>query len=594
MANNYVAIFGQGYNYVAVFETLYRLTIVYDSSLGSATYSRNVIDGNIVTLTASPNNDAQFKGWYSNSLRLSDDLTYTFTLTHDTVIEARFEPIYVVTTSVSGDGAISFTRGTDKNEVTFNVIPDAYNHFVKYEVNGVEYGGTPLTLLIHEDVSVVAYFEEDEKAHISASTNFNYGSIYISKNDDYPTYTSVLWARPFPDYEFVSWEDGNTENPRTITVTQDITLVAIYQRLMDTNGIYQYRCYVKDQLDLESAPKSFMVVDTFTVKPDLMTNSTSTINVQEMSSNVNIGDVIVLYDPMGTPLYNGVIKSIDDLKITCSQMQSFYKGTWIYNVYPSVTLEEEVAYLLGQYAQGKIYGSTYTDDLVAQRLGGITIDYEGSTSANLPTDLDENGNEQYTTKDMEQFIYELYENYGIVFRFEINISGTNYVHIEVPDYESIKVGNNMFAIQDMLPMTTVEETNRLIVFAQDKTYRKTYVATKNGIVEEPTTTANRFDVTNTKIVFSDDDLADLVSANLPDVMYNHKIEFSLIIKNFIYEFGDFNLGGSLDIYYGDEYYSSVLTGYEITKASNQNITRVHFVCGKVRTKLTQRLTLGNI
>ena len=591
---NYVAIFGHGYNYVAVFETLYRITIVYDSSLGSASYTRNVIDGNIVTLSATPNADAQFVGWYNNSLKLSGDLTYALSLAHDTVIEARFEPIYQVTTSVSGDGAISFTRGADQNDVTFNVIPDANHHFVKYDVNGVEYFGTPLTLHLTEDVNVVAYFEEDEKAHISASANIKNGSIYISKNDDYPTYTSVLWARPFPDYVFDHWEDGSYENPRTITVTENVAMVAIYQRLMDTNGIYQYRCFIKDQLDLEATPKSFMVVDTFTVKPDLMTNSTSTINVQELSSNVNIGDVLVLYDPMGTPLYNGVIKAIDDLKITCSQMQSFYKGLWIYNVYPSATLEEEVAYLLDQYAQGKIYGSTYTDDLVAQRLGGITIDYEGSTSANLPTDLDENGDEKYTTKDMEQFIYDLYENYGIIFDFEINVSGTNYVHIKVADYQPIKVGNNMFAIQDMLPMTTVEETNRLIVFAQDKTYRKTYVATKNGIVEEPSTTANRFDVTNTKIVFSDDDLADLVSANLPDVMYNHKIEFSLIIKNFIYEFGDFNLGGSLDIYYGDDYYSSVLTGYEITKASNQNITRVRFVCGKVRTKLTQRLTLGNI
>lgn len=144
MANNYVAIFGQGYNYVAVFETLNRLTLIYNSSLGSATYSRNVIDGNIVTLTATPNIDAQFLGWYNNSLKLSGDLTYTFTLIRDTVIEARFEPIYQVTTSVDGDGAISFTRATDKNDVTFTVIPDAYHHFVKYDVNGVEYFGTPL------------------------------------------------------------------------------------------------------------------------------------------------------------------------------------------------------------------------------------------------------------------------------------------------------------------------------------------------------------------------------------------------------------------------------------------------------------------
>ena len=591
---NITAKFGYGYNYVAVFEVLHRITLVYDSSLGSASYTRDADNGNKVYLTATPNADAQFIGWYSNSLKLSDNTTFTYTLIQDSTIEARFEPIYQVTTSVDGDGAIAFTRATDKNEVTFTVIPDAQHHFVKYTVNYREYFSTPLTIRLTEDVDVVAYFEEDSILHISVSTNIQSASVYVSHNDDYSGYSSVLWARPFPDYEFVGWDDGNTENPRTITVTQDITLVAIYQRLMDTNGIYQYRCYVKDQLDLEEAPKSFMVVDTFTVKPDLMTNSTSTINVQELSSNVNIGDVLVLYDPMGTPLYNGVIKAIDDNKITCSQMQSFYKGTWIYNVYPSSTLEEEIAYLLGQYAQGKIYGSTYTDDLVAQRLGGITIDYVGTTSANLPTDLDADGNEQYTQKDMEQFIYELYENYGIIFQFEINLVGTNYVHIKVPDYQPIKVGNNMFAIQDMSPMTTIEETNRLIVFAQDKTYRKTFVATKNGIVEEPTTTANRFDITNTKIVFSDDDLSDLVSANLPESMYNHKLDFNLIIKNFIYEFGDFNLGGGLDIYYNDEYFNSVLTGYEISKASNQNITSVHFICGKIRTKLTNLLTLGKV
>ena len=75
-------------------------------------------------------------------------------------------------------------------------------------------------------------------------------------------------------------------------------------------------------------------------------------------------------------------------------------------------------------------------------------------------------------------------------------------------------------------------------------------------------------------------------------MYNHKLTFDLIIDNFLYTFGDFNLGGGLDIYNGDDYYNSVLTGYEIHKDSNQSITSVQFICGNVRTKLTQKLSLG--
>lgn len=525
-----------------------------------------------------------------------------------------------------GNGAIDFHRqSTNLNIVTFTVIPNANHHFVKYVINGfvdeyfdlvtnnddfiitynddnieIEQGGisedttTPLILLIKRNVSVTAYFEEDDKFHITADTNIPNASVYVSHNDDYAGYQATLWARPFPDYNFIRWEDGSTENPRTITVNENVTMIAIYHRVTDTNGIYQYRCFIKDQLDMTAPPKAFMIVDTFDIKTDLMTNSNSTINVLKNTSNVNNGDVLVLYDPMGTTLYTGVIKSIDDRKIICSQMQSFYKGLWIYNVHPSATLEQEIAWLLGQYAQGKIYRSSYTDPLVAQRLGGITIQYTGTTSANLPTDLDKDGNEQLSQKDMETWIYELYENYGIVFDFEINMSGTNYVHIKVPSYATIKVGNNMFAIQNMSPITTIEETNRLIIFSKDKVYRTTYVAKKNGIVESPTSTVDRFDLTNTKVVFSDDEVSDLVASNLPSTMYNHKLTFTLIIKNFIYEFGDFNLGGSLDVWYNDDYFNTVLTGYHITKESNKNITKCDFTCGKVRVALTKLLTLGKV
>lgn len=430
---------------------------------------------------------------------------------------------------------------------------------------------------------------------ITTLTNFKYGSVYQS-GETVASGTSVtLWARPFPEYTFTRWDDGDTSNPRTVTVNSDMTLVAEYQRSTEENGIYQYRCFVKDQRSLTSAPKSFMTVDTFNVKRDFLTNATSTITVLEVGGNVNEGDVLVLYDPMGNFLYTGMIKSIEDKTITCSQMQSFYKGAWIYNVHPSTYLEQEVAWLVDQYAQGKIYGSTWTDPYQALRFGGITIDYVGSQTTHLPTDLDENGNANMTVKDMEQWIYSLYETYGIIFDFEINFSGTNYCHIKVPTYQTIKVGNNMFAVQNMSSITQVEEANRLIIYSSAKTYRRTDVATTTGsIVNAPSSTATRFNITNTKIVFSDDDTADLIAANLPQQMYNHKVEFDLVIKNFIYQFGDFNLGGALDVYYNDSYFNTVLTGYQISKASNQNVTGVHFICGIVRKKLTQLLTLGKV
>lgn len=585
-------VVGGDVSLTAYFETRYIITLNYDSTLGSASF---YWDNNNVVLEATPNSSGQFIGWYINSNPLSVLNPYTYTPTGDVTIEARFGRVYTITDSVSGQGYIQYTRGQDQNDVVFSVIAGSNWHFVKYIVNGTEYTTNPLSLHLTQNITITAVFEENNRYHISVSSDFPYGSFYLSDNDVYDGTTVTIWARPFPDYNFVRWQDGETSNPRQITVTSNVTLIAEYQRVSDTNGIYQYRCFIKDQLDLTAYPKAFLRVDTFDIRTDLLTNATSSITTMEMLSDVDEGDVLVLYDPKGTTLYTGVINSIEDRTIDCSQMQSFYKGTWIYNTAPSSYLEEEIASLLQNYADGKMRGSTYTDSLVAQRLGGITIDYTGTTAVSLPSTYEENSDsDEYETIDFEEFIYSLYQKYGIVFDFEINVAGTNYVHIKTPNYTKMKVGNNMFAISNMTPITEVEETNRLIIYGSDKTYRTTYVATKNGIVEQPSTTANRFNITNTEIVFSDDPVADLVAANLPQTMYNHKLEFTLLVKNFIYEFGDFNLGGELDIYYGDEYYNSVLTGYEMQKASNKNVTEVDFVCGIVRTKLTQLLSLGKI
>lgn len=576
----------------AYFRVLWNINIDYDHSLGSASYSW--LEGNNAVLVANPNDGVQFLGWYYESEPISTELSLQVEVNHDVTYEARFEPIYNVTTSVVGNGSVQFERQTNKNIIVVSVIPSANWSFEKYVVDGVEYTQTPLPLQLEHDVSIVAHFVEDDRYHISVSTNVPNGTIYVSNNDDYVGYSATLWARPIPNYVFDQWDDGNTDNPREIVVNENLTFLARYTKVAESNGIYQYRCFIKDQMALTQAPKSFMVVDSFDIKKDLMTNAKSTIKVIDLAMNVNNGDVLVLYNPKGDVLYQGVITAIQDKTITCSQMQSFYKGTWIYNTNPKTTLEEEISVLLKDYADGKMFGSSYIDPLVAQRLGGITIDFVGSTSVSLPTDTDDKGNLKYTTMDMEKFIYSLYEDYGIMFDFEINFSGTNYVHIKVPTFDSIKVGNNMYAIQNMSPIETIEETNRLIVYSANHQYRKTYVATRTGIVEEPTTTANRFDITNTKIVASDDELADLVANNLPSVMYNHRLTFDLVLKNFIYQFDEFHLGMPLDVWYGSDYYNSVLTGYEMKKASNKNVTIVSFVCGKVRQKLTQLLNLGKV
>ena len=40
--------------------------------------------------------------------------------------------------------------------------------------------------------------------------------------------TAVLTATANEGYEFTGWNDGNTENPRTVTLTSDTTFMAIF------------------------------------------------------------------------------------------------------------------------------------------------------------------------------------------------------------------------------------------------------------------------------------------------------------------------------------------------------------------------------
>jgi hypothetical protein len=465
----------------------------------------------------------------------------------------------------------------------------------KYEFIGWYIDGTLVStedtyeLTIYQDTTIEVRYKQ-LYCDIAITTNPKYMSISQTATRVAVGGSVTLRARNDRNYSFVQWSDGDTSNPRTIEgITQDIDLIAIYQKPTDKQDIYVYRCYVKEQLSLESKPKAFMKVKSFTIRNDLLAKANSTIYVDEVTSNVNNGDVITLYNPKGKQLYNGIITKIEDNKISCSQMQHFYSGKWVYYTSASSYLETEIYTILSNYAQGKMYNSTYTDSLVASRLGGITLAKVDSKQVNLPT-KDDN-----SVVDMESFIYDLYNDYGVILDFNIAYSGTNTCTIKVPQYSSLKISNNNHIITDLSPTTSIEETNRLIVYARDGTYRKTYIMRTDGtVVEEPSSLALRFNITDTKIVFSDDDLSDLVASKLPSTPYNHKVTFTIKIKNYIYDLDSFKLGMPLQIFKGDTYFNSVLTAWEFSKNEGEELTSIKMTAGKVRTDLTTMLKLGKV
>lgn len=495
--------------------------------------------------------------------------------------------------------------------ITLTATPDEYNEFDKWFSNSAYISeDNPYTFAIQEDTHIEGYFKELPRQKVDITSNIPYASAYISNTAPYIGDQITLFARPEPGYSFNKWSDGDRSNPRLITVSGDISLSMEYYPDIESYEIYQWRAFIKDQFDLSGWPKIFLKLKNFIIRNDLLTTANSVLYFYDISledrMSINEGDIIAVYDPYGEIFYEGVITQINmpskslnenddnsekDYSIEVAQMQHFYAGTTLYSVDPKSYLEDEIKSIYSTYASGAIPGSSYVDPIIANRMGSVTINAEQNLTTNLPT-IEDN-----EAVDMEEFIYQLYEDYGIIFDFNINYQGANTVTIKVPQYsEAIKISNNTYAIKNLTPVTTIEETNRLVIFDEDGIYKETWVATENGNVKEPDAQhmQGRFPITKTEIVYSNDPIEDLVAAYLPNNMYNHKITFDLRIKNSTYDYKMFELGMPLDIYVNDEKFSTVLTGWEIEKNENSNLTDIHMICGKVRTSLTNKITRGTI
>lgn len=103
-----------------------------------------------------------------------------------------------------------------------------------YQFTGWSNGSTdnPLVFTAKEDVSVTANFE---LIPIKEYTITVYvapeGSGTVEGAGKYEEgKTATLVALPAEGYEFLQWSDGNTDNPRTITVTENLTLIATFKK----------------------------------------------------------------------------------------------------------------------------------------------------------------------------------------------------------------------------------------------------------------------------------------------------------------------------------------------------------------------------
>ncbi len=122
-----------------------------------------------------------------------------------------------ITTNVLPDnsGTVDYKHGK------LTAIPHYGYHFTQWS-DGVT--DNPRTIELTSDTTFTALFAPNQYT-LSLQCNENQGTVEGAGVFDYLTQVQIS-ATPAYGYHFSSWSDGNTANPRTITVTKDVALTA--------------------------------------------------------------------------------------------------------------------------------------------------------------------------------------------------------------------------------------------------------------------------------------------------------------------------------------------------------------------------------
>ncbi len=202
-----------------------------DASMGSvsSTHSGSVEESTSVTVTATAATGHSFTAWKEGSTQVSTSAAYTFSVTRNISLTAHFAVNSYTVTATSANttmGTVSGGGSYDYNSTaTLTATAATGHHFVQWQDGNTQ---NPRTVTVTGDATYTATFAPNSYTVTATSANNTMGSVSGGGSYDYNS-TATLTATPASGYHFVQWQDGNTQNPRTVTVTGDATYTATFE-----------------------------------------------------------------------------------------------------------------------------------------------------------------------------------------------------------------------------------------------------------------------------------------------------------------------------------------------------------------------------
>lgn len=165
--------------------------------------------------------------------------------------------IYNVTATAGEGGTVEgggiYEEGTT---ATLTATPAEHYDFLNWTYGSETSTANPLTVTVNSDMTVTANFQEHAKYTITASAANNTMGYVTGSGTYYVGESVTLKATAKTGYYFTGWSDSNTDNPRTFTATEDVTLQANF-------AVAYPRVYAYD-LDIVDNGDSY----TFSFKPN--------------------------------------------------------------------------------------------------------------------------------------------------------------------------------------------------------------------------------------------------------------------------------------------------------------------------------------
>ena len=224
--------------YTAYFApTQYTITVNSNNpTMGSASGGGTFNEGTTTTITATANSGYHFTQWQDGNTTNPRTITVTGNATYTAYFEATPPTQYTITVSsanatmgsVAGGG--TFNAGTS---ISIAAVANSGYHFSHWQDGNTS---NPRTITVTGNATYIAYFEDDAPMQytiIVTSDNTAMGT--VSGGGTYNEGTTIsISAIANEGYRFEHWQDNNTQNPRTITVTSNATYTAYF---VATQGI---------------------------------------------------------------------------------------------------------------------------------------------------------------------------------------------------------------------------------------------------------------------------------------------------------------------------------------------------------------------